>query len=83
MDRWGSCADLLKNRRLLGCCCNLVKKMEFYVLDSQNLLTEVLFDPELPSTLLNLGEVTHFGNHFGNLHVKFKCHLVFKVCHGR
>ena len=21
MDRWGSCADLLKNRRLLGCCC--------------------------------------------------------------
>ena len=41
MDRWGSCAD----RRLLGCCCNLVKKMEFNVLDSQNLLTEVLFDP--------------------------------------
>ena len=45
MDRWGSCADLLKNRRLLGCCCNLVKKMEFNLLDSQNLLTEVLFDP--------------------------------------
>ena len=45
MDRWGSCADLLKNRRLLGCCCNLVKKMELNVLDSQNLLTEVLFDP--------------------------------------
>ena len=41
----GSCADLLKNRRLLGCCCNLVKKMEFNVLHSQNLLTEVLFDP--------------------------------------
>ena len=38
-------ADLLKNRRLFGCCCNLVKKMEFNVLDSQNLLTEVLFDP--------------------------------------
>ena len=42
MDRWGSCADLLKNRRLLGCRCNLVKKMEFNALDSQNLLTEVL-----------------------------------------
>ena len=27
--------------QLLGCCCNL---MEFNVLDSQNLLTEVLFD---------------------------------------
>ena len=47
MDRWGSCADLLKNRRLLGCCCNLVKKMELNVLDSQNLLTKVLLEPVL------------------------------------
>ena len=45
MDRWGSCADLVKYRRLLGCCCDLVKIMELDVLDSQNLLTEVLFDP--------------------------------------
>ena len=44
-----SLLDLLVLTLMLWCCCNLVKKMEFNVLDSQNLLTEVLFDPvQLP-----------------------------------
>ena len=41
MDSWGSCADPLKNRRLL----QSRQKTEFNVLDSPNLLIEVLFDP--------------------------------------
>ena len=36
MDRWGSCADLLK---IGGCWGAVVKKIELNVLDTQNLLT--------------------------------------------
>ena len=69
----GQLCNLIKNREVLGSCCNHMKNDAILELLSQNLLTDVLCDPvrdgedrqSIP-VLGNLGPVLDWRSNFGD-----------------